>query len=158
MKQPEVIISIPKEKGSYLLLMKLAESTKPGIPHLQDFVFPVGYYLYIGSAHGPGGLNARVGRHIRKEKKVHWHIDHLTKVAPVYCTILITVPVKLESSMTEYLMKTSLNPVPGFGCGDSYDFTHLFYDEKKKNFDLTVSSFTDYLLTTFPTQIWRFDV
>ena len=39
--------------------------------------FPAGQYLYVGSAWGPGGLAARVGRHLRGDGAVHWHVDYL---------------------------------------------------------------------------------
>ncbi|CAG1771225.1 hypothetical protein BAC3_01637 [uncultured bacterium] len=158
MKNTETISYLPAEKGSYLLLMKLSEVQSLQIPHLKDYVFTEGYYIYIGSALGPGGIRARVGRHIRKEKKIHWHIDHLTTVADLYSTVLILSPSRLETLLTGFLMKTDLTPVPGFGCGDSEDYSHLFYSGKKKNFDLAVGSLTNYLQSTFPTQIWRFDV
>lgn len=37
-----------------------------------------GRYLYCGSARGPGGIKARVGRHMRTVKAVRWHVDRLT--------------------------------------------------------------------------------
>ena len=37
-----------------------------------------GLYAYIGSAYGPGGLRARLGRHLRPEKKLRWHIDQIS--------------------------------------------------------------------------------
>ena len=36
-----------------------------------------GWYVYVGSAFGPGGLAARVSRHLQRHKTRHWHIDHL---------------------------------------------------------------------------------
>ena len=36
-----------------------------------------GYYVYVGSALGSGGLAARVGRHCRREKRLRWHVDYL---------------------------------------------------------------------------------
>jgi Uri superfamily endonuclease len=38
-----------------------------------------GRFLYCGSANGPGGLSARLARHMRHGKSVHWHIDQLTE-------------------------------------------------------------------------------
>ena len=40
---------------------------------------PAGRYLYCGSAKGPGGLKARLSRHIRRGKSVRWHVDQLTE-------------------------------------------------------------------------------
>ena len=36
-----------------------------------------GVYIYCGSARGPGGLRARIFRHLRLDKKKHWHYDHI---------------------------------------------------------------------------------
>jgi Uri superfamily endonuclease len=36
-----------------------------------------GFYVYVGSAHGPGGLERRLDRHVRDTKKLKWHIDFL---------------------------------------------------------------------------------
>jgi Uri superfamily endonuclease len=38
-----------------------------------------GRYIYAGSAYGPGGLKARLSRHMRRTKVERWHIDQLTK-------------------------------------------------------------------------------
>ncbi len=40
-----------------------------------------GWYFYVGSARGSGGIRARVRRHFRHKKTAHWHIDRLTKEA-----------------------------------------------------------------------------
>ena len=36
-----------------------------------------GVYIYCGSARGPGGLRARIFRHLRLEKKKYWHYDYI---------------------------------------------------------------------------------
>ena len=54
------------------------------IGRLGEFLFPAGWYLYVGSARGPGGLRARIRRHWRKAgdgKRLHWHVDHVREVA-----------------------------------------------------------------------------
>lgn len=40
-----------------------------------------GYYVYVGSALGPGGLRARLAHHARRAARPHWHIDHLRRGA-----------------------------------------------------------------------------
>jgi hypothetical protein len=32
-----------------------------------------GTYVYAGSAFGPGGIRARLRRHFRRDKKLHWY-------------------------------------------------------------------------------------
>ncbi|MBU6268899.1 MAG: DUF123 domain-containing protein [Sphingomonadales bacterium] len=40
-----------------------------------------GWLVYAGSAYGPGGIGARVARHLRWGKAVKWHVDALTGAA-----------------------------------------------------------------------------
>jgi Uri superfamily endonuclease len=42
-----------------------------------------GRYFYCGSAKGPGGLQARIARHMRHGKAIRWHIDNLTEAGHV---------------------------------------------------------------------------
>jgi Uri superfamily endonuclease len=67
-----------------VLAFWLGSPRRLSIGRLGEFPFPAGWYLYAGSAHGPGGLRARIRRHWRKaghRKKLHWHVDHVREVA-----------------------------------------------------------------------------
>ena len=66
--------------GAYALLIALDRSREIVIGRLGKFRFPAGFYLYVGSALGPGGLAGRLARHLRAEKRLHWHIDYLLNV------------------------------------------------------------------------------
>jgi Uri superfamily endonuclease len=96
------------------------------------FDFTVGEYLYLGSAHGPGGLRARVGRHLRADKAHHWHIDHLLACARLLGFSWSTSPDRLECSWSQALawLSGACIPAPGFGASDCRSFgsccqTHL---------------------------------
>ncbi|MEQ8331931.1 GIY-YIG nuclease family protein [Nisaea sp.] len=65
------------EPGSYLLLLDIAEPLTIHIKN-RDWRLSAGLFVYAGSAHGAGGLKARLRRHFRKKKKPHWHIDRIT--------------------------------------------------------------------------------
>lgn len=69
------------DPGTYVLLANLAATIELQIGSLGTFVFPQGYYLYFGSA--LNGLNGRIARHLRSEKKLHWHIDYLLDHASI---------------------------------------------------------------------------
>ena len=69
---------LTKEKGTYILFLHTNKNTKISIGYLDEVNFSKGYYIYIGSALGPGGLQPRLVRHLAKKKNVHWHIDYLT--------------------------------------------------------------------------------
>ncbi len=74
---------LPVRPGSYALILELPQAVDLTVGRLGRFTFPAGVYLYLGSAHGPGGLRARLGRHLRGEGKPRWHIDVLRAVAGV---------------------------------------------------------------------------
>jgi Uri superfamily endonuclease len=70
--------------GTYVLALWLGRPRTLVIGRLGAFEFPSGWFLYVGSALGPGGLRARVQRHWRyptSGKRAHWHIDYLRKQA-----------------------------------------------------------------------------
>jgi HEAT repeat protein/Uri superfamily endonuclease len=70
--------------GTYVLALWLAAPLTIRVGRLGEFRFPAGWYLYTGSALGPGGLQARLARHLRhvgRDKRAHWHIDYLREQA-----------------------------------------------------------------------------
>ncbi len=75
---PGSIDDIPDSKGAYVVLLRLDEPVEIALPGRAQQVFPPALYAYAGSARGPGGIRARVRRHFRSSKKLHWHIDRLT--------------------------------------------------------------------------------
>ncbi len=70
--------SLGAQKGAYVLAVRLRRPAPLGIPRFDGRTIKPGLYLYLGSARGPGGMGARLKRHFRKDKALHWHIDHLT--------------------------------------------------------------------------------
>lgn len=105
-------------KGAYLLVLRLTSALKLApFPGGAVEVSP-GRYLYAGSAWGGGGIRARLGRHFRKEKKLHWHIDRLTLGAETLTAL--AVPGGKECDLVESLLKSGrfAVAVPGFGSSD----------------------------------------
>ncbi len=60
---------------SYQLLIDVSQPLRCMVGRLGEFEFPVGRYVYTGSA--KRNLDARIARHIRQEKALRWHIDYL---------------------------------------------------------------------------------
>jgi len=69
--------AIPARPGAYGLEIVLDRPLAIETARLRGSL-PAGAYAYAGSAHGPGGLRARIARHLKSEKRPHWHIDRLT--------------------------------------------------------------------------------
>ncbi len=109
-----------KEPGTYLLCFRVEEPLRLSVGRLGEHLLEPGVYVYVGSAFGPGGLGARLRRHLRREKRVHWHIDHLTVKAPVSGVIAVKWA-RLEARWAGRLChhpETSM-PIAGFGAGDA---------------------------------------
>ena len=73
----------PPLPGAYVLAVELAAPLAVTLPNRPAATLGPGHYLYCGSARGPGGLRARLSRHMRRGKTVRWHIDRLTEAGAV---------------------------------------------------------------------------
>lgn len=72
-------------------------------------------------------LSARLARHQRKTKKLHWHIDYLIAKADRIIPIPIRSSERLECGIAEAL-SAILEPGPGgFGSSDCRCATHLLF-------------------------------
>ncbi len=60
---------------SYVLFIEIPAAVTVTVGRLGTFCFPAGRYVYSGSA--KKNLKARVNRHLRREKRLRWHIDYL---------------------------------------------------------------------------------
>ncbi|MBX3055225.1 MAG: DUF123 domain-containing protein [Anaerolineae bacterium] len=87
---------LPREKGSYALLLRLDQSAWLQIGRLGRWPFAAGYYLYLGSGLGPGGLAARLRRHLSPVERPFWHIDYLRRQAVVTAVWVQEGPARLE--------------------------------------------------------------
>lgn len=106
---------LPAVPGAYALLIVLDHPLELVLPGKPAAVLAPGRYLYCGSARGPGGLRARVGRHFRRGKPVRWHIDRLTEGGRL--TGAWVFPGGDECAVVASLSGLPV-PVPGFGSSD----------------------------------------
>lgn len=111
-------------KGTYLLVMKLPKDAKVRIGKRGRRGFKNGYYVYIGSA--LNGLEKRIQRHLRSEKKTHWHIDYLRPYTEVSDIFYKENTIKEECRIAQ-VFEEQFDSIPGFGCSDCSCKSHLFY-------------------------------
>ena len=147
------------EPGTYALLLKLDRQERITIGKLGTFDFPAGYYLYVGSALGPGGLRARLARHRRGSqrssqpssrrtgKKLHWHIDYLLQRAQLIEVWSVASEERLECRWSEVARELSGAQVPvrGFGSSDCRCPAHLIYFSARpdrKEFEQTLQAWS----------------
>jgi len=56
-------MDLPDEKGTYVLIASVPQMKRIEIGRLGRFDIIPGYYAYVGSAFGSGGLRAHLGHH-----------------------------------------------------------------------------------------------
>ena len=112
-------------KGSYVLVLSLTEDARLTVGRLGTFAFPAGHYLYCGSA--LNGLEARIRRHLRRDKKRHWHVDYLSAQAEILEVWWVLGEERRECIWARAVTAQRGEIVaPGFGSSDCRCPTHLF--------------------------------
>jgi Uri superfamily endonuclease len=81
---------ISTDSGCYSLIIRLTRQKRIRVGKLGVARFPAGTYIYTGSA--MKGLAARLSRHCRRKKKIHWHIDHLLALPEARVKKIIVYP------------------------------------------------------------------
>ncbi|MDD1772114.1 MAG: GIY-YIG nuclease family protein [Methanomassiliicoccales archaeon] len=113
--------------GSYLLFISIDEPRELSIGRLGRCELHPGVYVYCGSA--LNGVKARVGRHFRKEKKEHWHIDRLLAAGDLMFALMLYSSERCECEMAKGLLQSGRfdRVIGGFGSSDCRCGGHLFY-------------------------------
>lgn len=121
--------NIPSAHGTYVVLLRLNINRTITVGKLGRLDFKPGWYAYVGSAMGSGGLAARIGRHNRCIKKKHWHIDYLRPDTRIEGLCLVADPLRREHRWAQYLGKAPLSgePIHGFGSTDCRCVAHLYH-------------------------------
>ena len=116
--------------GTYVMALWLDASRTISIGRLGRFQFPSGWYLYVGSARGSGGLGARLRRHWRRGasgKRTHWHVDYLREYAVWGGAWARCSEQRLECTWANALRRLpdASTVAQGFGASDCRCLTHL---------------------------------
>lgn len=69
---------LPAAPGAYALLIRLPRRCPLPPRFGAGAGLAAGWYLYLGSARGGGGIRARCARHLAPAKTLRWHVDWLT--------------------------------------------------------------------------------
>jgi Uri superfamily endonuclease len=128
-------------KGTYNLLIKVPKNIEVRTGKLGKINFNRGFYAYVGSA--LNGLEKRIERHLRKEKKLRWHIDYLLENAEIAEVIYAETDSRTECNIAGKLNE-NLESVKKFGCSDCKCKSHLFHCRDFDNLkDLILISFKE---------------
>lgn len=113
--------------GTYILVLKLDSTHTLTIGRSGTFEFAAGWYTYVGSAFGPGGLRGRLNHHLTPVTRPHWHIDYLRQVAVIEQVWVQSGTTSHEHDwayVLQCLPEASI-PAPRFGASDCRCHTHL---------------------------------
>jgi len=95
--------------------------------------FPAGWYIYIGSALGSGGLH-RLGRHIllnqMKNKRPKWHVDYIL-TSPDFSLVYTVCARTVERKECQLARELNGNSIQRFGSSDCSCSSHFFYRMEK---------------------------
>lgn len=112
-----VVAELTRQPGAYMILLRLDAPLRMDLHRFRGGDLPAGDYAYCGSAYGPGGIGARVARHLRAEKRIRWHIDRLT--APGRIRGVALLPGGGECDLVKELLSRGADaPLRGFGSSD----------------------------------------
>lgn len=119
--------------GTYVLVLSSRSADLIQIGRLGALQLQSGFYVYVGSALGPGGVRARLAHHLKLSRRPHWHIDYLgahTSVEEVWYRLDTR---RLEHIWAERigLAKVASVPLVGFGSTDCGCESHLFFFQQR---------------------------
>ena len=117
------------EPGTYALILSCSANTLIRVGRLGRMRLQPGFYLYIGSAFGPGGLAARITHHRKPISRPHWHMDYLRRHTRLdriwYC--YAAVRQEHQWARTVQAMSGATIPLAGFGASDCDCASHLYF-------------------------------
>jgi len=114
--------------GTYALILACPAEVQVRVGALGQLRLTPGWYAYLGSAFGPGGVRGRCLRHL-DGGRAHWHIDHLRR----HCD-LNEIWVTYDPEHREHQWAAAIGdarggrlPFPGFGASDCGCESHLVF-------------------------------
>ncbi len=143
-------MTLHQKSGTYALILSSSGQRTILIGKLGKLKMRKGYYVYVGSAFGPGGVRARVKRHCRIHKPPHWHIDYIRPVVELIEVWYTYDPKKREHQWADILMRIDGVewPLEGFGSSDCKCESHLFFFTSP----ITIKGFRNWVEQKFPNQ------
>ncbi len=116
-----------------MLISRLKTPAAIPVGRLGTLDFAAGYYGYVGSAFGPGGVRGRLAHHSGVSKRPHWHIDYLRQHAEILECWFLIGPHRREHEWAGTLeLLAGMNAATArFGASDCGCHTHLFWSRQR---------------------------
>jgi Uri superfamily endonuclease len=134
--------------GTYALLFSSAADRPVLVGQLGRLHVCRGFYVYIGSAFGPGGVQARVAHHRAPSIHPHWHIDYIQGVTQLQEIWWTHDLMRREHQWADLFkrMRGASIPLRGFGSSDCACESHFYFLATRPSF----SVFRKHLRHAFP--------
>lgn len=130
LRQAGLTATLPAAGGTYAVALRCTRPEVVAVGRLGSVRLLPGYYVYVGSARGPGGLRARLGRHLAGAGRRRWHIDYLrARLAVAEAWYAAGGGEGVEHAWAAALASLSgaEQPARGFGASDCRCSSHLFF-------------------------------
>ena len=132
-------------KGTYIIVLKNQQQQTFNVGKLGSITTQPGYYVYIGSAMGPGGIAARLAHHARISRRPHWHIDYLRAGTSFHQAWALESEERKECEWAGVFAASddAKQPMQGFGSSDCSCTTHLYFLESYQAFTTMLAGLQD---------------
>jgi Uri superfamily endonuclease len=119
--------------GTYALILSSSADSSVQIGRLGLLHVHPGFYVYVGSACGPGGVRARVAHHRQCAARPHWHIDYLRVVTRLTAIWYAYDTLRREHQWAAGLHQTRgvFIPLQRFGASDCTCASHLYFFSRR---------------------------
>lgn len=127
---------VPKHRGTYALVFQCPAPLQVVAGKLGSIFLSTGYWIYVGSAFGSGGLRSRLNHHLKPSRRPHWHLDHIKGAMHPVEIWTTTDAVKREHdwAMASSALKGSSRPIANFGATDCACRAHLIHLPRRPRF------------------------
>ena len=123
------VLIFKMEKGTYIIVTEARRAFTCQVGKLGKLAGRKGYYFYVGSALGSGGIKSRVNHHLQISTNPRWHFDYLRPfVTPLriwYCSSLNRYEHQWAAVLAA--LPNAVIPLTKFGATDCQCDAHLYY-------------------------------
>jgi Uri superfamily endonuclease len=122
--------------GTYALMFKCSAPFQAVVGKLGPVFLSSGYWIYVGSAFGPGGLRSRLSHHLKPSHRPHWHLDYIKSAFHPVEIWATTEKIKREHDWAAIIstFNGASQPIEGFGATDCACRSHLIHLPRRPGF------------------------
>jgi Uri superfamily endonuclease len=143
--------------GTYALVFQCSAPFQAVAGKLGAVFLTSGYWIYVGSAFGPGGLRSRLSHHLQPSHRPHWHLDYIKNGLSSVEIWTTTDAIKREHEWVAIFstFNGATRPIDGFGASDCTCRSHLIHLPQRPSFE----RFKNQALSAIPTHghLFKFD-